>query len=163
MSLMKNLDEKAKKKDLDNIFLKLDKNQNGKIFTNDLMNELNDQGYEMIDDERTKLLNVSDSKGQLSKASFSDFCKNSPIFKKCDKNKNVSLANGNRHEMAFKVLDSNNDGFISKSEFSKLMRNMSMDQVNQVMGKFDNDSDGLLDLEEFKALMNRNQKKKIDN
>lgn len=31
------------------------------------------------------------------------------------------------------------------------------------MGKFDNDSDGLLDLEEFKALMNRNQKKKIDN
>ena len=142
MSLMKNLDEKAKKKDLDNIFLKLDKNQNGvwlylirvltnsifagKIFTNDLMNELNDQGYEMIDDERTKLLNVSDSKGQvktkkkwkypfkfsifwciilqLSKASFSDFCKNSPIFKKCDKNKNVSLANGNRHEMAFKVI-----------------------------------------------------------
>ena len=81
MSLMKNLDEKAKKKDLDNIFLKLDKNQNGvwlylirvltnsifagKIFTNDLMNELNDQGYEMIDDERTKLLNVSDSKGQV--------------------------------------------------------------------------------------------------
>ena len=31
------------------------------------------------------------------------------------------------------------------------------------MGKFDNDSDGLLDLEEFKALMNRNQKKKTDN
>ena len=29
------------------------------------MNELNDQGYEMIDDERTKLLNVSDSKGQV--------------------------------------------------------------------------------------------------
>ena len=29
MSLMKGLDEKAKKKDLDNIFLKLDKNQNG--------------------------------------------------------------------------------------------------------------------------------------
>ena len=81
--------------------------------------------------------------------------------------------------LLLKVLDSNNDGFISKSEFSKLMRNMSMDQVlklkkkiqkqnffhkvNQVMGKFDNDSDGLLDLEEFKALMNRNQKKKTDN
>ena len=81
MSLMKGLDEKAKKKDLDNIFLKLDKNQNGttkklevgdfnvffvgKIFTNDLINELNDQGYEMIEDERNKLQNVSDSKGQV--------------------------------------------------------------------------------------------------
>ena len=29
MSLMKNLDEKAKKKDLDGVFQKLDKNQNG--------------------------------------------------------------------------------------------------------------------------------------
>ena len=41
---------------------------------------------------------------QLSKASFTDFCKNSPLFKKCDKNKNVPLANGNRHEVAFKVI-----------------------------------------------------------
>ena len=36
-------------------------------------------------------------------------------------------------------------------------------QVNQVMDKFDNDSDGLLDIEEFKLLMNRNQRKKTDN
>ena len=28
------------------------------------------------------------------------------------------------------------------------------------MGKFDNDSDGLLDIDEFKSLMNKNQKKK---
>ena len=37
----------------------------GKIFTNDLINELNDQGYEMIEDERNKLINISDSKGQV--------------------------------------------------------------------------------------------------
>ena len=28
------------------------------------------------------------------------------------------------------------------------------------MEKFDNDSDGLLDMDEFKSLMNKNQKKK---
>ena len=31
MSLMKGLDEKAKKKDVDGIFMKLDRNQNGLI------------------------------------------------------------------------------------------------------------------------------------
>ena len=65
MSLMKNLDEKAKKKELDGVFFKLDRNQNGKIFTNDFINELNDQGYDMVEDERTKLLNVTDNKGQV--------------------------------------------------------------------------------------------------
>ena len=38
--------------------------------------------------------------------------------------------------LLLKVLDSNNDGFISKSEFSKLMRNMSMDQVLKLKKKF---------------------------
>ena len=81
MSLMKGLDEKAKKKDVDGIFMKLDRNQNGlinfcinnfvsiipgKIYINDFINELNDQGYEIDDDEKNKLVNVSDGKGQVS-------------------------------------------------------------------------------------------------
>lgn len=162
MSLMKNLDEKAKKKDLDGVFQKLDKNQNGKIFTTDFVNELNDQGYEMSEDEKSKLLGISDNKGQLSKAAFNEYYKNSSMFKKSgDKNRNLPvLSNTDRHEVAFKALDSNNDGYVSKAEFSKLMKNLSMDQVNTVIGKFDNDNDGLLDLEEFRMLMNKNQKKK---
>ena len=75
----------------------------------------------------------------------------------------------------FQALDSNNDGFISKAEFAKLLKNMPMEkviftafkkknnysvQVSVVMEKFDNDSDGLLDMDEFKSLMNKNQKKK---
>ena len=73
------------------------------------------------------------------------------------------------------VLDSNNDGFISKAEFGKMARNLSFDQVKDlqncfdmknldihvqveaVVAKFDSDGDGKLDYEEFKSLM---QKKK---
>ena len=68
------------------------------------------------------------------------------MFKKSgDKNRNLPvLSNTDRHEVAFKVcsevwhkskfdyfkaLDSNNDGYVSKAEFSKLMKNLSMDQV----------------------------------
>jgi len=161
MSVMKGLDEKAKRKDVDGVFMKLDKNQNGKIFMNDFINELNDQSYQITEEERNKLVNVSDGKGQLSKAAFIEYCKTFSYFKKGDRNKNIpKINNDNRHEVAFKALDSNNDGFISKAEFAKLMKNMSMDQVGVVMGKFDNDSDGLLDIDEFKSLMNKNQKKK---
>ena len=42
-------------------------NHLGKIFTTDFVNELNDQGYEMPEDEKSKLLGISDNKGQVLK------------------------------------------------------------------------------------------------
>ena len=38
----------------------------GKIFLNDFINELNDQSYQITEEERNKLVNVSDGKGQVS-------------------------------------------------------------------------------------------------
>ena len=43
---------------------------------------------------------------QLSKATFIEYCKTFPYFKKGDRNKNIpKINNDNRHEVAFKVSD----------------------------------------------------------
>ena len=85
MSVMKGLDEKAKRKDVDGVFMRLDKNQNGlinfsidaksilqftftgKIYINDFINDLNDQSYQITEEERNKLVSASDGKGQVNK------------------------------------------------------------------------------------------------
>ena len=45
-------------------------------------------------------------------------------------------------------------------KYEQFIGTLHCTQVGVVMGKFDNDSDGLLDIDEFKSLMNKNQKKK---
>jgi len=62
-------------------------------------------------------------------------------------------------ELAFKNLDKNNDGFISKSEFTKLLKHLNKEQADAVMAKFDGDGDGKLDYQEFKNLLNTKRKK----
>ena len=44
----------------------------GKIFINDFINELNDQSYQITEEERNKLVNVSDGKGQVKKEMFTN-------------------------------------------------------------------------------------------
>lgn len=39
---------------------------------NDFINELNDQSYQITEEERNKLVNVSDGKGQVNKKCFSE-------------------------------------------------------------------------------------------
>ena len=39
----------------------------GKIYINDFINDLNDQSYQITEEERNKLVNASDGKGQVNK------------------------------------------------------------------------------------------------
>lgn len=75
-------------------------------------------------------------------------------------------------ELAFKLYDKDKDGFITKSEMSKVSKKLSKDQVDKVMRytdddidrdlvscqaftKFDADGNGKLDYDEFKKMMNK--------
>lgn len=57
---------------------------------------------------------------------------------------------------AFKLFDSNNDGFITVEEMKELMkklgRNMSDGEARAVMSLADRDNNGLIDFEEFSLL-----------
>ena len=59
-------------------------------------------------------------------------------------------------ERAFKLFDKDNDGFITKEEFSKISKKLNKEQIEAVFSKFDKDGDGVLSFEEFKKMLNKN-------
>ena len=83
MAMRKNLDDRARKKGLDSIFNKFDRNQNGKkllvinathgilyimtgkIFIKDLVSSLLEQGHKVGEDEVRKLRSLADCDGQV--------------------------------------------------------------------------------------------------
>ena len=62
-----------------------------------------------------------------------------------------------RSELAFKALDTNGDGFVSKSEFKKICPNMTKVQVDAAFAKFDKDKTGRINYTEFCSMLNKNQ------
>ena len=69
------------------------------------------------------------------------------------------MQKGDRLSAAFSVFDSDNSGFIDAQEMRRMMynlgENVSLEQVDEVLGHFDENGDGQISPEEFaKALLN---------
>ena len=96
----------------------------------------------------------------MTKENFTDYAKNSKFFKsQINENNSNSVAARQlairKAEMAFRKFDKDGNGFIKKSEFSKICKKLNRQQVNAVFRKFDKDDDGLLSFEEFQSMFNR--------
>ena len=62
-------------------------------------------------------------------------------------------------EIAFKLADKDKSGYITKSEFEKMAKNLSKEQIDKVFEKCDKDGDGKINFSEFKHMMNMSKKK----
>ena len=74
---------------------------------------------------------------QISKNDFISYCRHSEMFANLDKNKDKVVSDievTSKAQLAFKALDKNHDGFISKKEFSKISKNLNSEQVIQIRG-----------------------------
>ena len=61
------------------------------------------------------------------------------MFANLDKNKDKVVSDievTSKAQLAFKALDKNHDGFISKKEFSKISKNLNSEQVLQIRGLY---------------------------
>merc|ERR1712183_209628 len=107
MAMRRNLDERARRKELDAIFAKFDHNHNGRIYIKDFLAELKDQDIEISQAEVKKIMEFSDREGQLSRSNFESYCRDSSLMKSLDKNHDgivSELEMTSKHEMAFKVI-----------------------------------------------------------
>merc|ERR1739844_582162 len=102
----------------------------------------------VTEDEMKKLAQFADSEGQVCKGDFINYCRKSEMFASLDKNKDKVVSDievTSKAHLAFKALDKNQDGFISKKEFSKISKNLNKEQINRVLERFDENGDGKLD------------------
>ena len=63
----------------------------------------------------------------------------------------VKLFNLDPSEAAFKAMDRNKDGYITKGELKLAKKKMSMKEVDATIKDYDLDNDGKLNYEEFLA------------
>ena len=63
-------------------------------------------------------------------------------------------------EMAFKAMDIDGNGFISKDEFRRACKGLTPEQVEAVFKKFDTNKDKLLNYREFCKMVNTRREKK---
>jgi hypothetical protein len=63
--------------------------------------------------------------------------------------------NASRSELAFKALDTNGDGFVSRSEFKKICPNLTKEQTAAAFAKFDKDKTGKINYNEFSSMLNK--------
>merc|ERR1712179_703809 len=61
-------------------------------------------------------------------------------------------------EMAFDIIDRDNDGYISKQEFSQISNKITKRQVDAVFARNDCDGDGKISREEYLEMVNNKQK-----
>ena len=61
-------------------------------------------------------------------------------------------------ELAFRLIDTDDDGFIDRAEFAKVSKKLSKEQIDKVWSKLDKDGDGRISISEFYEMMNRNKK-----
>ena len=60
-----------------------------------------------------------------------------------------------RIELAFRALDTNGDGYVSRSEFKKICPNMTKEQMDAAFTKFDKDKTGRINYNEFCSMLNK--------
>merc|ERR1712038_691214 len=65
-------------------------------------------------------------------------------------------------ERAFKSMDKDGDGFITKSEFKLVCKNLTKEQISAAFSKFDETGNGKLNYVEFCGMMNRSKNKEKD-
>ena len=141
----------------------MDKNENGKIFVSDYMAIMEECEIKIDDEEIEKIAAMADDKGEIKRNEFIIYMKNSDHWKQDLASKfrpgarstkvEISANRQDKAEAAFKLLDKNRDGYITKDEFANVSKNLTPKQVEAVFGKFDKNGDGRLSFGEFKQLI----------
>ena len=64
-----------------------------------------------------------------------------------------------KNELAFRLIDTDDDGYIDRDEFEKVSKNLSKEQIDKVWSKLDKDGDGRISISEFYDMMDKKKKK----
>lgn len=156
----KSLKDKRQTKAVSELFDEADKNGNGRISIAEYVRIFSEHGIVVDPEEVSRLSDSADHDGEVTKDEFLSYAKHSAFFKnQLDKSDGDSMASKRdsvaKAERAFKLLDKDNDGFITKEEFQKISKKLNKQQIEAVFKKFDKDKDGNLSFAEFKKMINR--------
>jgi len=129
--------EDKRMKELKAAFDSADKDGDGKLDMNEWFEVLKEIGAEVSREDVETMFTERDRDmdGSLSFAEF--------------------VGQETQMEKAFRMMDKDGDGFVTKSEFKKVCKNLTREQIEAAFKKFDAAGNGKLNYVEFCDMMNR--------
>lgn len=144
------------------IFQEIDLDRDGLIKVDAFVKYLRMRGIDMDDEDIGGLKQLGNDNDKVGCLDIQKHSVNSNYFKQF-KEKQWDLVNEiNTSNTAFKMLDRNGDGFLTKKEFSKSMRCLSDYQVEKLFEKYDADNDEKLSAPEFKNIMSAKKRRAMN-
>merc|ERR1719474_729667 len=130
--------EEKRKEEIKKQFLRaVTKESDGKLSKDQWTKVLLDAKIHKTSDEVEKILESKelDVDGRLS---FEEF-----------------MGEPSRAEKLFKLMDKDGDGYVTKSEFKEVCKNLNKEQIEATFKKFDQTGNDKLNLQEFRDMMNK--------
>jgi len=180
MSMMKKRREAERNKNLEAQFVKKDANRNGRINAEQMVQIFKDNEVQVPNLEK-EVAKLPDKDGWIL---FNDFMKLAVTTDLCKidhverasgevdleaekkKVKNVSKKKPqgkirldpkemDRIELAFRRLDVDKDGYLSREEFDQMMKNVAKDQADRIFDSCDTVGDNQISMEEFRKMVSK--------
>jgi len=175
--------QKAREEAFMKLLNNFEKRESGKISLHGFFDCLDEHGVYVGDEEVDHLCLQADEEGNVERSQLFDFARTSKFWEALIKKdvyadqevlklmtKTYDLSGRpkgppkiskldtinkslNRVSASFDALDKDNDGFVTKKDFSRSFPNLTPEQVNACFKKFDKDKDGMLNFTEFKNFM----------
>ena len=142
------------------IFEYFDKNCDGRVSLEDLTAYLTDCGVELSGQEVEQMEKFADEERMLTKNSVQHYAVKSALYETfVDKTEELTKEI-TKTETLWKLMDDNQDGEISRSEFGETLGNLSERQVKFLFSKYDQNNDRRISREEFSQMMEEWKRKK---
>jgi len=137
---------------LKKIFMSIDKNGDGQLTVQEMVEGLHKSGMQTIPEELAELMKGVDADGS-GVIDYTEF-----IAATLDKRKYIQE---DRLWAAFRVFDTDGSGKITKQELQQVLAGGKLDDmakknIDEIMKECDTDGDGEIDFEEFVAMMRKN-------
>ena len=142
------------------IFEYFDKNCDGLVSMDDLAAYLTDCGVELSGQEMEQMEKFADEERMLNKNSVQHYAVKSALYETFVDKTDELTKEITKTETLWKLMDENQDGEISRSEFGETLGNLSERQVKFLFSKYDQNKDSRINREEFAQMMEEWKKKK---
>ncbi|OMJ66448.1 hypothetical protein SteCoe_36696 [Stentor coeruleus] len=145
MFMIQNLANEQTKKQAADMYTRIDKNSDGKVSVDELINSMDEMGVAMSENEIRTCISEVDANG----SGWIDFSEFLTVFT----SKNMMISKENL-ESTFAMFDADGSGEISTAELKRVLGHNENEWM-QTLKDIDENKDGKLDIKEFKNLLLR--------
>ena len=102
----------------------LNNDNTGKVKVETFVKFLDGYGINMQPEEVEEMEKLADTQGQVGKYALKTFVRNAWVWGDLEKQAETICRESKKVALAFNVMDENNDGYVTKSEFGHTLKNL---------------------------------------